>query len=32
MIDDKQWKKLDKEGWKKGINNSDTKEVLPLEW
>ena len=30
MIDDKQWKELEKEGWKKIINTSDTKEVVPL--
>ena len=30
MIDDKQWKELDNEGRKKGINTSDTKEVVPL--
>ena len=30
MIDKKQWKELEKEGQKKGINTSETKEVLPL--
>ena len=28
MIDDKQWEELQKEGWKKGINTSYTKEVF----
>ena len=31
MIDEKQWQELEKEGRKKGINTSDTKEVLTLE-
>ena len=31
MIDDKQWKDLEKEGQKKGMNTSDTRELLPLE-
>ena len=30
MIDDKQWKELDKERRKKGTNTSDTKEVVTL--
>ena len=30
MIDKKQWKALEKEGGRKGINASDTKEVVPL--
>ena len=29
MIDEKKWKVLEKEGIKKGINASDTKEVVP---
>ena len=32
MIDEKQWEELEKEGMKKGISTSDTKEVMPLEW
>ena len=33
MIDDKQWKELEKEGRKKGINTSDTKGVVSLgQW
>ena len=32
MVYDKQWKELEKEVRKKGINNSDTKKVFPLEW
>ena len=31
MIEDKQQKELEKEGQKKGINASDTKEAVPLE-
>ena len=31
MIDKQQLKELEKEGRKKGIDTSDTKEVLPLE-
>ena len=31
IIDEKQWKELEKELCKKGINTSDTKEVVPLE-
>ena len=31
MIDMKQWKELEKEGRKKGINTSDIKEVVPFE-
>ena len=30
MISNKNRKELEKEGLKKGINNSDTKEVVPL--
>ena len=30
MIDNKQWKELDKGGQKKDINTSDTKEVVSL--
>ena len=30
LIDKKQWKELEKEGRKKEINTSDTKEVVPL--
>ena len=29
IIDNKNWKELEKEVWKKGINNSYTKEVVP---
>ena len=32
MIDKKQWQELEKEERKKGINTSDAKEVVPLEW
>ena len=31
MIENKQWKELEKEGKNKGINTSGTKEVAPLE-
>ena len=31
MIDEKQCKELEKEGQKKGINISDTKEVMPVD-
>ena len=30
MIDKKQWKALEKEVGNKGINTSDTKEVVPF--
>ena len=32
MIDEKQWKALGKEVERKGINNQDTKGVVPLGW
>ena len=32
MIDEKNWKALEKEVRQKGINTSDTKEVVPLGW
>ena len=31
MIDEIQWKELENEGQKKGINTSDTKELVPLK-
>ena len=31
IIEDKQWKGLEKEEQKNGINTSDTKEVMSLE-
>ena len=31
IIGEKKWKELEKEVRKKGINTSDTKEVVPLE-
>ena len=32
MIENKKWRELEKEGRKKGINTSDTKEVVPWGW
>ena len=32
MIEDKQWKELEEEGIKMGMNTSDDKEVVPMGW
>ena len=32
MIEYKQWKELEEEGIKMGMNTSDDKEVVPMGW